>query len=166
MAHFAEVDENGNVVRVIVVSDADTADETGTEVESVGAQFCTDLLGGTWVQASYNATIRTRFAGIGSHWDETRDAFIDPAPFPSWILDNESTEWVAPAPHVPGCIWDEATSSWVRPESPFPSWVWSEEKPAGWRPPSPYLGVVGDDGLPVAPFFAWDEATTTWVEAP
>ena len=46
MAHFAEIDENNNVINVIVVNDEDTADEDGNEVEAIGVEFCHDLLGG------------------------------------------------------------------------------------------------------------------------
>ena len=57
MAYFAEIDESSIVTRVIAVSDEDTQDENGNEVESIGAEFCNKLLGGTWKQPSFNPAI-------------------------------------------------------------------------------------------------------------
>ena len=69
MAHFVRL-ENGVVVQGIVVSDKDTADEHGVEKEDIGIAFCSNLLGGTWKQTSYNARIRKNYAGIGYTYDE------------------------------------------------------------------------------------------------
>ena len=113
MAHFAEIDETNTVLRVVVVDNKDIHDGDGNESETIGAQFCADLLGGIWVQTSYNNTIRTRFAGIGYKWDETLDAFIAPTPFPSWILNETTTEWEPPVPPIDGYLWAEDTTSWV-----------------------------------------------------
>jgi hypothetical protein len=68
MAHFARV-ENGIVAEVIVVANAVLLDENGQEQESIGAAFCSDLFGGEWVQTSYNAKFRGRFANPGFLWD-------------------------------------------------------------------------------------------------
>jgi hypothetical protein len=67
MAHFAQLDENNVVTQVIVVSNDDIKDNTGTEVESIGVAFCQKLLGAdtNWKQTSYNNNIRVRYAGIG-----------------------------------------------------------------------------------------------------
>ena len=62
MAHFAQLDENNVVTQVIVVSNADTADANGVEKEHIGAAFCEKLLGGTWKQTSYNASLRKNYA--------------------------------------------------------------------------------------------------------
>ena len=72
-------------------------------------------LGGTWVQTSYNATIRKNYAGIGYTFDETRDAFIAPKPFASWILDEETCRWEAPVPYPTDDLmyeWDETITDW------------------------------------------------------
>jgi len=127
MAHFAEVDETNTVLRVIVVADEDTADEDGNEVESVGQQFCADLLGGTWLQTSYNANMRKYFASPGCTYDPDADEFIPQpplSPFPSWVLDDETGGWGPPTPYpggqgddglpeAPFFAWDEDTTSWV-----------------------------------------------------
>lgn len=122
MAHFAELDANNIVLRVIVVSNNDTADgQTGEEIESIGIAFCQRLFGGDWKQTSYNGKFRKRYAGIGYTYDATLDAFIPPKPYPSWTLDNATADWVAPVP-MPNdgkaYSWDEATQSWVEIPQP------------------------------------------------
>jgi len=78
MAHYAELDENKTVIRVIVVSNDDCLDQNGDENEAIGALFCHKLLGGTWVKTSYNGNIRGKYAGIGDFYDEKSDTFISP----------------------------------------------------------------------------------------
>jgi hypothetical protein len=96
MAHFAELGENNVVLRVIVVANSDTADANGNEVESIGATFCRNLLGGTWKQTSYNGNFRKNYAGIGYTYDSQRDAFVPPKPFNSWLLNETTCNWEAP----------------------------------------------------------------------
>lgn len=108
MAHWAELDNNNVVLRVLV---GDNNDPNGDE----GYQWVIDNLGGRWVQTSYNATIRKNFAGIGFTYDEERDAFIPPQPFSSWILDEETCTWQAPTAYPDdGALytWNEDTISW------------------------------------------------------
>ena len=115
MAHFAELDENNIVKRVIVVATKDNSDANGVEKESIGKAFCERLFGGNWVQTSYNGNIRKRYAGIGYKYDATLDAFIAPQPYPSWTLDANA-DWQAPVPMpTDGKMysWDEATQSWL-----------------------------------------------------
>ena len=71
MAHFAEIDKDGFVLRVLVVDDSQ---------ESRGQDFLAkDLsLGGTWIQTSYNSNIRGKYAGIGDYYDKQKDEFIAP----------------------------------------------------------------------------------------
>lgn len=76
MAHFAEIDDTNTVLRVIVVSDDDCLDQDGNENEAIGALFCHRLLGGRWVQTSYNARIRGKYAGIGDIYDPIVDEFV------------------------------------------------------------------------------------------
>ena len=119
MAHFAEINEDNEVLRVIVVADEDTADSEGNEVDSIGEAFCNDLLGGTWKRTSYNNNYRVRYAGMGYTFDAGRDAFIAPSPFPSWVLNDDTTEWEAPTPYPDDgndYYWDEDTTSWVEVE--------------------------------------------------
>ena len=119
MAHFAQLDENNVVTQVIVVSNADTADANGVEKESIGVAFCERLFGGTWKQTSYNGNVRARYAGIGYTYNSGLDAFITPKPFPSWSLNEETTEWEAPVayPAEGSYSWDEDGQSWVEMET-------------------------------------------------
>jgi len=120
MAHFAEIDENNIVTRVLVVGD---------DQEDRGQEFLADDLdlGGTWLKTSYNTQggvhtlggtpFRKNYAGIGYSYDETLDAFIPPKPFASWILNEDTCYWEAPiAKPVEEdkiFVWDEESTSWV-----------------------------------------------------
>ena len=118
MAHFAEVDENNIVLRVLVVDDSQ---------ESNGQEFLANTLGlgGTWLKTSYNTAagvhatggtpFRKNYAGIGYTYDETLDAFIAPKPFPSWVLNEESCVYEAPVAYPTDgekYTWNEETTSW------------------------------------------------------
>jgi hypothetical protein len=108
MAHFAELDENDVVLRVLVVPD---------NQEHRGQEFLSgDLnLGGTWVQTSYNAKMRKNYAGEGMKFDRTRDAFIAPQPYPSWTLNELTCIWEAPVPYPTDDVmyeWDETVTDW------------------------------------------------------
>jgi hypothetical protein len=73
MAHWAEIDDNSKVIRVLV---GDNNDPAGDE----GYSWLIDNLGGTWVKTSYNNKIRYNYAGIGYTYDPIDDAFIAPVP--------------------------------------------------------------------------------------
>ena len=88
MAHFAEVNEDNIVTRVLVT---DNNDPAGDE----GYSWLVNNLGGRWVQTSYNGNIRKQFAGVGYTYNEEADVFITPQPFASWSLD-ENFDWQAP----------------------------------------------------------------------
>ena len=108
MAHFAEIDKKGVVLRVLVVPD---------EQELRGQDFlANDLgLGGTWIQTSYNARIRKNYAGIGMTYDSKRDAFIPEQPFDSWILNEETCQWEAPISYPTDGVmyqWNEDKKDW------------------------------------------------------
>lgn len=97
MAHFAELDQNNIVLRVIVVSN-EILLEDGQESEIKGIQFCKQLFGEdtVWLQTSYNGNRRKNYAGIGYSYDEQRDAFIPPKPFSDWILNENTLNWETP----------------------------------------------------------------------
>lgn len=123
MAHFAELDSNNVVTRVIVVDNKDTSDENGNEVEAIGIAFCQNLLGGNWVQTSYNNNFRAHYAGVGYTYDAALDAFIPPKPYPSWVLNSQTCNWGAPVPNPDdgkAYDWDETTTSWVEAKPPTP----------------------------------------------
>lgn len=119
MAHFAQIDENNVVRRVVVIANGDTSDAFGNEKEHIGQAFCEKLFGGRWVQTSYNGNMRKRYAGQGMIYREDIDAFIEPQPHPSWVLDPVTAAWEAPVPMPEDgqlYAWDEATTSWVVPQ--------------------------------------------------
>ena len=108
MAHFAEI-LDGVVQRVIVVHDNDEAN---------GAQFCDDLLGGEWLQCSYNNRIRKQFPSAGFTYDDVADQFVASQPYASWTLDANN-DWQPPTPKPDGdYYWDEDTQTWQPFEQP------------------------------------------------
>jgi hypothetical protein len=117
MAHFAEIDENNVVLRVLVVPN---------EEEHRGEEFLSqDLkLGGRWIQTSYNGNIRKMYAGVGFIYNEELDIFLPPKPYPSWVLNTEYGEWESPTPRpvTPNKVqlWNEDTLSWTEQDYPFP----------------------------------------------
>ncbi len=86
MSHWAEIDDKGLVLRVLV-GDNNEPDEGQAFMES---------LGGTWVKTSYNANIRKNFAGIGYNYDAVRDAFIAPEPANATGFDENTCQWIVP----------------------------------------------------------------------
>lgn len=75
MAHFAELDENNKVLRVIVVNNNELLDN-GVESEQKGINFCKQILGGNWIQTSYNSSFRGKFASTGDKYDKDLDKFV------------------------------------------------------------------------------------------
>jgi hypothetical protein len=115
MAHFAEVNADNIVQRVIVVDNNDCKDAEGNESEAVGAAFCNTLLGGIWKQTSYNGNTRKNYAGIGYTFDEARDAFIPPKPYSKWVLNEDTCNWEAPVAYPEGDtphIWNDNKGEW------------------------------------------------------
>ena len=123
MAHFAELDENNVVVNVVVVGDeyADTYTESRA------------TFGEKYIQTSYNTyrgvhrlggtPLRKNYAVMGGTYDEARDAFITIQPFPSWILDEETCDWMAPIPkpnETSVWKWDETNQGWIELTPPAP----------------------------------------------
>jgi hypothetical protein len=119
MAHFAEIDANNIVKRVIVVSNDDCNGGEYPSSDAPGAAFCRNLLGGTWKQTSYNSNFRKRYAGKGYSFDATNDCFWPPQPYPSWTKNTETLEWEAPVERPEGDYeWNEETQQWDAIEAP------------------------------------------------
>ena len=121
MANFVQLDENNIVINVISVSNVDCSDSDGIENEEIGISFCKGLYGSDtkWKQTSFSKKIRKRYAGIGFSYNEDLDAFLYPQPYPSWIIDDETADWVSPLGSSPTLteeeisarkeyVWDEA----------------------------------------------------------
>lgn len=75
MAHFAKINKDNVVTEVIVVNNEVLLDSEGVEQEALGVAFCEELFGGTWVQTSYNANFRGKYAGTGDIYDSVTDEF-------------------------------------------------------------------------------------------
>ena len=124
MAHFAEIDSEGTVVRGVVLSNTITY-QGDEEVEELGIAYLQNMFPNTdWVQTSYNDNFRKRYAGKGYKYDVERDAFIPPQPFPSWLLSEESLSWEAPFPMPDDdkfYKWDEENQSWVETDIEQPN---------------------------------------------
>jgi hypothetical protein len=115
MAHFAQINSNNIVERVIVVNNEDCKDKSGNESEAVGSAFCNSLLGGTWKQTSYNAKFRKNYAGPGFTYNEELDAFIPPKTYSKWVLNEETCQWEAPVPRPEGSSnysWNDNEGEW------------------------------------------------------
>lgn len=116
MAHFAKLDENNIVLAVHVVNN-EVITVDGVESEQAGIDFLTGLYGHTkWKQCSYNASMRKNYPSIGSHYDNSRDAFIAEKPYASWILDEDTCQWNAPIEYPSDgkmYAWDETSQSWL-----------------------------------------------------
>jgi hypothetical protein len=117
MAHWAEIDNDNIVTRVLVGSNEDP-DE--------GYQWLIDNLGGTWIKTSYNTVagkhtlggtpLRGNYAGIGFIYDEELDAFYAPQPFASWTLNHTTFTWEAPKAYPTDgkfYTWDEEDRNWI-----------------------------------------------------
>ena len=119
MAHFAKLDENNIVLEVNVVDNENLLDFSGIEREELGVAFLVQWSGGytNWKQTSYNGNIRKNYAGIGYTYDATRDAFIPPKPFASWVLNEQTCTWTPPEPYPTDgkqYKWNEVTLSWIQ----------------------------------------------------
>ena len=116
MAHFAKIDPNNVVIEVIVVANEDCKNLDFPDSEPIGQAFLVSIgKNGTWKQTSYNNNFRVRYAGIGYRYDETRDAFIAPQPFMSWVFNEETLDWQAPVAYPnddKDYYWDETTKEW------------------------------------------------------
>ena len=121
MAHFCKIGKGSKVEKVVVVSN-DVA-----TTEQAGVDFLNNLYGtnDVWKQTSYNTLkgvhllggtpFRKNYAGLGYKYDETRDAFIPPKPFNSWILNEETCYWDAPITYPDDgqrYEWNEENQNW------------------------------------------------------
>ena len=128
MAHFAELDGNNIVTRVIVVgNDVTTAagplGENDMHVD--GETWCVNFFkGGTWKQTSYNANFRKQYCGKGYTFDSAKNKFISPQPYASWALDGND-DWQAPVTYPTDTedkhvSWDEEGQKWTATDNSDP----------------------------------------------
>ena len=144
MAHFAEIDDNNIVIRVVVIgndipANGGTLEDNDMHID--GEKFCIKLFkGGIWKQTSYNSNFRKQYAGIGYTYDAAKNKFISSQPHASWALDAND-DWQAPVTY-PTDITDKTI-------------VWDEEN----------LRWTATDREDPINNFNWDPATLAWVSA-
>tara|TARA_R110000787_G_scaffold220074_1_gene328849 strand:- start:174 stop:608 length:435 start_codon:yes stop_codon:yes gene_type:complete len=134
MAHFAELDNNNIVLRVVVVGNSIAANG-GTlgdnDMHADGEAWCIDFFkGGIWKQTSYNNNFRKKYAGTGMVYDPVKDKFLSPQPYASWALDAND-DWQAPITHPTDTTdknisWDETNQKWTATdyEDPVNNFNW------------------------------------------
>jgi hypothetical protein len=108
MAHFAEIDDDNIVIRVLVT---DNNDPNGDE----GYQWLLDNLGGKWIKTSYNGKIRKNYASVGYSYNEELDSFVAPQPYSSWKLDKRNSRWKPPVAYPTDgftYFWNENQLNW------------------------------------------------------
>lgn len=151
MAHFAELDSNNVVLRVVVISN-DDVDSNGGDYSSGAETFVSNLIphsenGASWKQTSYNNNQRKQYAGIGFSYDAAKNKFISPKPYNSWSLDSND-DWQAPVTY-PNDLeegdlevrvdWDESNLRWI-----------------GY--------TLSSDDTPVRKDYIWDASGLVWNE--
>jgi hypothetical protein len=122
MAHFAKLDENNIVLEVLVVNNEAIDNLSFPESEPIGVEFCKSLYGidTIWKQTSYNGSFRKHYAGKGYTYMSDIDAFVQPKPYASWVLNTERCVWQPPIPYPDDgkqYIWNEETLSWLEVET-------------------------------------------------
>jgi hypothetical protein len=140
MAHFAELDSNNKVIRVLTACNQDIATHGGELSEEAANYFGTynkfSENGVKWVQTSYNNNFRKQYAGIGCTFDSTKNKFISPQPFASWSLDSND-DWQPPTPYPTVktygdnlryfIFWDEAEKRWIGKDDQDNIFAWLPE---------------------------------------
>tara|TARA_R110000737_G_scaffold90312_1_gene122685 strand:+ start:1517 stop:1960 length:444 start_codon:yes stop_codon:yes gene_type:complete len=147
MAHFAELDDNNVVLRVVVVGN----DCVPSDEHIDGEKWCISFFkGGVWKQTSYNHNFRKQYAGRGFTFDSAKNKFISPQPHASWALDVND-DWQAPVTYPTDTTektisWDEENLRWTARDNE---------------------GVYAEDGTETTPpnYFNWDASALAWVSA-
>ena len=150
MAHFAELNNSNEVIRVVVISNDDVeanGGELSTEAETFVASIVPHLEDGTaWKQTSYNNNFRKQYSGIGYTYDASKDKFIIPQPYPSWSLDSND-DWVSPVTYP--------TITEVDSNIVYISWDEDNQK---------WLGETGTGDPIVITNYEWDATNLQWNE--
>ena len=148
MAHFAELDKDGKVIRVVVACNQDIASNGGEQSTQAAEHFkkvCPLSENGVkWVQTSYNSNFRKQFACPNFLYDSIKDVFISIKPYPSWVL-NQNNDWEAPITYPNITTYGD--------DSPYKFIRWNEEKKC-W---------IGYDHEEPANTFEWLSESKSWV---
>tara|TARA_Y100001937_G_scaffold118074_1_gene172044 strand:+ start:85 stop:591 length:507 start_codon:yes stop_codon:yes gene_type:complete len=164
MAHFAELDSNNTVLRVVVI-DNDAVSNNGGDKSSQAETYVKNLLGHStggvaWKQTSYNRSFRRSFAGAGCTYDPSADIFISPKPYPSWVKnltgtkDDGYSDWDAPVAWPGADV--EYTDPWGN-KAPY-YWNWNEEN-TRWQ--GTMIHAKDSDNLGITKQVYWDPSSST-----
>ena len=152
MAHFAELDGDNKVTRVVVVGN----DCVPSDMHVDGETWCQNFFkGGTWKQTSYNHNFRKQYAGIGYTYDAAKDKFISPQPYASWSLDAND-DWEAPVPNPTVTTYDgdkRYTIGWDEDNQ-----RWTAKDEGVWNNSTNSYDTEPQD-------FNWDASALAWVSA-
>ena len=154
MAHFAELDNNNVVLRVVVVAN----DCVPSDEHIDGETWCINFFkGGTWKQTSYNNNFRKQYAGMGFTYDAAKNKFISPQPHNSWALDVND-DWQAPVTYP--------TITTYGSNDPLDRYMisWNETKynadnTQGWE------ATKSNDESETPTKYNWDASALAWVSA-
>ena len=163
MAHFAELDQNNIVLRVIVVANEALEYKEFPDSESHAMEYLHQWFGSNtvWKQTSYNNRFRGNFAGIGMKYYTEYDLFMPSSPYPSWIINPTSANWESPVakPDCKQYKWNEETVGWdYVPPKPQPFASWTLDACDEWQPPIPRP----TDPLPERSIYVWREQDQMW----
>jgi hypothetical protein len=137
MAHFAEIDSDNKVIRILVACNQDIANNGGELSEQAAKHFETIVPlsenGIKWIQTSYNNNFRKQYAGEGDTYDPVKDVFIKPQPYPSWIL-NSNNDWESSVlfPSITtygnnvyySISWEESNQRWIGKDKELNEFAW------------------------------------------
>ena len=139
MAHFAELDNNNLVLRIVVISNDDVNKNGGDQSETAALaveQIVPFSNGVKWVQCSFNGNFRGKYPGVGFTYDIEKDKFIAPKPYESWTLDINGT-WQSPVAYPSittygdnikfSITWDENEQKWFSRDYDHNRFEWSPE---------------------------------------
>ena len=165
MAHFARLNANHEVTLIYLLDDSEILDpDTGDESETIGIVKCKlahpglNAGGGYWKQFSVDTLenqhlrggtpFRKNYAGIGYTYDSSRDAFIPPQPYSSWILNETTCDWEAPVtfPTTEEVVIDGVTT---------PLYVYWDEDNLRWS---------AQDNAASTNYFRWDVSSLSWTQ--
>jgi len=152
MAHFAELDDNKVVLRVVVVGN----DCVPSDEHIDGEKWCISFFkGGVWKQTSYNHNFRKQYAGIGYTYDSAKNKFIAPQPHASWALDSND-DWQAPVTYPTITTYDTDKIYSINWDEENLRWTAKDQE-----------GVYAEDGTETTPpnNFNWDASALAWVSA-
>jgi len=155
MAHFAEIDSNNKVLRVVVGCNQDVINNGGDQSKQAAKHFENIVKlsenGVEWIQTSYNKNFRKNYAGVGSTYDSVKDIFINVQPYPSWTLD-QNDDWQPPIPE-PNVLKYTVDENGVEVEYLY--FIYWNETNLNWKAKTRTLPIED---------FTWNNETNTWIK--